>query len=185
MIPEARVAPILIAGIGNILLQDDGFGPQAIARLESEYQFDERVELLDLGTPALDFVDYLAGREVVILLDALSCGGEPGEVLSFDHEALRRRIPGMRLSAHQPCLDETLFAAETAGLHFKDVVLIGVVGAGFDVTTTLTDTVSEATTYALEKVCEILARHGVQAQRRPQALPVRAWWNADSALPIQ
>lgn len=172
------VKPLLVAGIGNILLQDDGFGPQAIARLESEYEFDDQVELLDLGTPALDFVDYLAGRRVVVLLDALSSGGEPGAVLTFDHAALRQRIPGMRLSAHQPCLDETLLAAETAGLRFEEVVLIGVVGASFEVTTELGAAVSEAMPQALEKVCEVLTRQGAQVRRRPEPRPIHAWWNS-------
>src|SRR5690242_1667780 len=123
VIPGGTVPRILVAGIGNILLQDDGFGPQAIARLEAEYEVGSEVELLDIGTPTLDFVDYLAGREVVILLDALSCGGEPGEVLNFEEAQLRKHLPGMRLSAHQPCLAETLFAAENAGLRFKDLRL--------------------------------------------------------------
>jgi hydrogenase maturation protease len=172
---------VLIAGIGNILLQDDGFGPQAIARLESEYEFSDQVELLDLGTPALDFVDYLVGRDVVILLDALSCGGEPGEILTYDHTQLRQRIAGMRLSAHQPCLDETLFAAETAGIRFKEVLLIGIVGSSFEVTTELGPLVSAAMSQAIPLVCEILSRHGIAARRRETPVVTRAWWQA---LPV-
>ena len=55
---------MLIAGMGNVLLEDDGFGPHAIARLETEYELGQEVELLDLGTPELDFVDYLVGRDM-------------------------------------------------------------------------------------------------------------------------
>ena len=84
---------ILVAGVGNVLLQDDGFGPHAIARLQAEYEIGNDVELLDLGTPGLDFVDYLAGRNVLIILDALSSGGEPGTILSFDRERLRAMSP--------------------------------------------------------------------------------------------
>ncbi len=68
---------ILIAGVGNVLLQDDGFGPHAIARLEAEYELGSEVELIDIGTPGLDFVDYLVGRDALIILDAVSSGGEP------------------------------------------------------------------------------------------------------------
>ena len=105
---------ILIAGVGNVLLQDDGFGPHAIERLQANYEIGKDVELLDLGTPGLDFVDYLVGRDVLIILDALSSGGEPGEILTFDREQLNEQMPNMRLSAHQPCLQETLFTAQTA-----------------------------------------------------------------------
>ncbi len=182
------VPRVLVAGIGNILLQDDGFGPQAIVRLQSEYEFGPEVELLDLGTPTLDFVDYLDGRQIVILLDALSCGGEPGEVLTFEEPQLRKHLPGMRLSAHQPCLAETLFAAETAGIHFKDLRLLGVVGRDFDVGTELSDDVSGAMSRALSLVCEILERHEVTIRRRETAVPQQAWWNREksaAALPNQ
>jgi hydrogenase maturation protease len=177
VIPGEAVPRILVAGIGNILLQDDGFGPQAIVRLESEYEFDPEVELLDLGTPTLDFVDYLDGREVVILLDALSCGGELGEVLTFEEAQLRQQLPGMRLSAHQPCLAETLFAAENAGIKFKDLRLIGVVGREFEVGTELSSDIGKAMPRALDLVCEILRQHGVVIERRKTPVMHDHWWS--------
>jgi hydrogenase maturation protease len=179
---QPRVPPVLIAGIGNILLQDDGFGPQAIAHLESEYEFGGDLELLDLGTPALDFIDYLVGRELLILLDALSRGGEPGEILVYDQAQLRQHVPGMRLSAHQPCLEETLFAAETAGVALKEVWLVGVVGFSFDVGTELGLDVCRAMPKALELVCEMLSRRDVRVRRRTKPLPQRAWWNREAIL---
>lgn len=181
MIPGETVPRVLIAGIGNILLQDDGFGSQAIVRLQSEYEVGPEVELLDLGTPTLDFVDYLSGREIVILLDALSCGGEAGEVLTFEESQLRQQLPGMRLSAHQPCLAETLFAAETAGIYFKDLRLIGVVGRNFEVGTELSGEVEVATPRALAQICEILGQHGVPIRRRKKAIAQQPWWSREQS----
>lgn len=181
VIPGETVPRVLVAGIGNILLQDDGFGPQAIVRLQSEFEFGREVELLDLGTPTLDFVDYLAGREVVILLDALSCGGEPGEVITFEEAKLRKHLPGRRLSAHQPCLAETLFAAETAGIQFEDLRLIGVVGRDFDVGTELSGCVEQAMPKAFNLVVEILQQHGVLMRRLKTAAHRRAWWNREQS----
>jgi hydrogenase maturation protease len=166
---------ILIAGVGNVLLEDDGFGPHAIARLQAEYEIGAEVELLDLGTPGLDFVDYLVGRDVLIIVDALS-GGEPGEILTFDREQLREYMPNMRLSAHQPCLQETLFTAETADVCPPEVLLVGVVGANFNVTTELSPTVEEAMPVTLELIAEIVRRRGAAARKRVKALPVEAWW---------
>lgn len=182
---QTPIPRILVAGIGNILLEDDGFGPQAIARLEAEYEFGAEVELLDLGTPTLDFVDYLVGRDVVVLLDALSCGGDPGEILTFDGKQLRGQLPGMRLSAHQPCLFETLYTAENAGIELKEILLVGVVGHSFEVGTQLGPYVTAAIPAALELVAEILKRHGVDVCRREQPLTHGAWWSREAALPTQ
>jgi hydrogenase maturation protease len=176
------IPKILIAGIGNLLLQDDGLGPQAIARLQAEYEFGDPVELLDIGTPGLDFVDYLRGREVLVLIDALSGGGEPGEILTFDQVQLKEFLPNMRLSAHQPCLNETLHAAETAGIELKAVLLVGVVGHSFDVGTELGPYVSRAMPDVLELVAEFVRRHGASAERRAHAQTMRAWWKAEQTV---
>ena len=171
---------ILIAGVGNVLLQDDGFGPHAIARLQSEYEISEEVELLDLGTPGLDFVDYLVGRDLLIIIDALAFGGEPGELgelLTFDHQQLRERLPNIRLSAHQPCLQETLFTAETGGVCPKEVVLVGVVGASFDVSTELSAAVDGALPKALEVIADVVRQNGVQLRKRSEPLPDNSWWS--------
>ena len=173
---------ILIAGIGNILLQDDGLGPQAVARLQSEYEFGEEVELLDIGTPTLDFVDYLRGRDVLVLIDALSGGGEPGEILTFDKEQLKKFLPNMRLSAHQPCLHETLHAAEMSGIDLKEVLLVGVVGHSFNVGTDLGPYVAKAMPEVQELVADFVRRHGVAGARRAVPLPMRGWWDAESPV---
>jgi hydrogenase maturation protease len=170
---------ILIAGVGNILLQDDGLGPQAVARLQAEFEFGEEVELLDMGTPTLDFVDYLRGREILILIDALAGGGEPGEILTFDKEQLKKFLPNMRLSAHQPCMSETLHTAETAGIDLREVLLVGVVGHSFDVGTDLGPYVSRALPEVLDLVAEFVLRHNVLARRRAVPLTTHSWWEAE------
>ncbi len=177
MIPK-----ILIAGVGNLLLQDDGLGPHAIARLQAEYEFGDKVELLDIGTPSLDFVDYLRGREVLVLIDALSGGGAPGEILTFDKVQLKEFLPNMRLSAHQPCLHETLHTAETAGIDLKEILLVGVVGHSFDVGTDLGPYVAMAMSEVLELVASFVRRHGVSVERRAVPLPMRGWWEAESPV---
>jgi len=176
VISQPRVPPVLIAGIGNILLQDDGFGPQTIARLESEYEFESDVELLDLGTPALDFIDYLVDRELVILLDALSLRRRTREVLVYDQAQLRQHVAGMRLSAHQPCLEETLFAAETASVGLKEVWLV----AWWGPTSTSAPNSVRMWAAPCESACVSL-RNALTARRQSpasdEALPQQAWWN--------
>jgi hydrogenase maturation protease len=172
---------ILIAGIGNILLQDDGLGPQAIAQLQAQYEFGEEVELLDLGTPTLDFVDYLRGRDILVLIDALAGGGEPGELLTFDKEQLQEFLPNMRLSAHQPCLRQTLHtAAAAAGVYLKEILLVGVVGNSFDVGTELGPYVSRSVPEVLELIVNFVRRHDVKVEKRAIVLAIRSWWESEN-----
>src|SRR5207248_1050650 len=108
-------------------------------------------------------------------------GGEPGEILTYDWEQLYGRLPGMRLSAHQPCLHETLYAAENAGITFEEVILVGVVGHSFEVGTQLGPYVSDAMPQALDLVLQILSRHGIQSRRREHPLSQATWWAKEVA----
>jgi hydrogenase maturation protease len=127
-------------------------------------------------------VDYLVCRDVLIMIDALSSGGEPGEILSFDKEQLKEFLPNMRLSAHQPCLQETLHTAETAGIDLKEIVLVGVVGHSFEVGTDLGPYVSRAMPEVLELVVGLMKEHSVAVTKRAQAHPANEWWQAKAAV---
>ena len=64
-----EMKPIRVLGVGNVLCTDDGLGPYAIKVLEAQYEFPVGVEVIDVGTPGLDFTPYLAGARAAIVLD--------------------------------------------------------------------------------------------------------------------
>jgi hydrogenase maturation protease len=72
----------LVAGIGNIFLGDDGFGPEVVRHLQAADQpLPADVRLVDYGIRGLHLCyDLLDGYAALILLDALPTGGRPGEV---------------------------------------------------------------------------------------------------------
>jgi len=77
---------ILIAGIGNIFLADDGFGVEVVRRL-GEMSLPEGVEVRDFGIKGLDLAYALMeDYEAVIFVDALPRGDEPGTVYLIEPE---------------------------------------------------------------------------------------------------
>jgi len=77
---------ILIAGIGNIFLADDGFGCEVVKRL-AERGLPEGVEVVDFGIRGLDLAYALMDPyEAVIFVDALPRGEEPGTVYLIEPE---------------------------------------------------------------------------------------------------
>jgi hydrogenase maturation protease len=73
------VAPrLLVAGIGNVFLGDDGFGVEVVARL-SRRPLPEGVEVADFGIRGFDLAYALMeGYQAAVLVDALPRGGQPG-----------------------------------------------------------------------------------------------------------
>ena len=77
---------ILVAGIGNIFLGDDGFGVEVIRRLAGR-ELPEGVEVVDFGIRGLDLAYALQkDYELVVFVDATPRGGEPGTVYLIEPE---------------------------------------------------------------------------------------------------
>jgi hydrogenase maturation protease len=82
---------ILIAGIGNIFLGDDAFGPEVARRLAAE-DLPGWVRVADYGISGMHLAYDLAdGYETAILIDAAPRGGEPGTVTVLSVAAEHRR----------------------------------------------------------------------------------------------
>jgi hydrogenase maturation protease len=82
---------VLVAGIGNMFLGDDGFGPEVIRHLYAAGQspLPPGVRLVDYGIRGLHLCyDLLDGYAALILIDALPAAARPGEVtvLAVDAE---------------------------------------------------------------------------------------------------
>src|SRR5947209_15032646 len=77
---------ILIAGIGNVFLADDGFGVEVATRL-SDRPLPEGVQVVDFGIRGTDLVyALLEERDVVIFVDTGPRGGKPGTLYLIEPE---------------------------------------------------------------------------------------------------
>lgn len=116
-----------IYGIGNILLGDDGIGPAVVNYLSANSTFGDDITLEDLGTPSLDLPNYLTGFDRVIFIDAVAVDAPPGTIRLFSREEIIAAPPGIRISPHEPTINDALIVLDFAGGAPRDVVLIGVV----------------------------------------------------------
>src|SRR5947208_8446336 len=93
MSPESTaLRSILVAGVGNAWLRDDGFGGEVARRL-SERDLPAGVSVMDAGTGGLDLAyEVMRGYDALVILDVSRQGGAPGTlyVMEADEEA----VPG-------------------------------------------------------------------------------------------
>lgn len=77
---------VLVAGIGNIFLGDDGFGVEVVKRLAGR-RLPDGVEVKDFGIRGMDLAYALHDDyDLVVFVDAASRGGEPGTVYLIEPE---------------------------------------------------------------------------------------------------
>lgn len=173
---------IVIAGMGNVLLSDDGLGPYVIGQLEACYDFGPEVELLDIGTPALDFALYFANADLLVLIDAVKSSAPVGTVLRYSKADILRKDAPLRMDAHSPALGHALQFAEFAGASPQAVLLVGASAGNTDPGTALTDPVRAAVPALLELIAEEVRRIGVAASLRHEPRPSHVWWETASAI---
>ena len=116
-----------VYGIGNILLGDDGVGPAVVAHLRATAALPADVTLEDLGTPSLDLPSYLAGYDRVIFIDAVAADALPGTIRTYTRDEITSVPTGIRVSPHEPTINDALIVLDFAGTAPREVVLVGVV----------------------------------------------------------
>jgi hydrogenase maturation protease len=77
---------VMVAGVGNMFLKDDGFGAEVIKRMRRRDQ-PEGVEICDFGTGGLKLAyDLMKGYDALILVDSTPRNEEPGTLYVIEPE---------------------------------------------------------------------------------------------------
>jgi hydrogenase maturation protease len=118
------VKPILILGIGNILLKDEGVGVRVVEAMQ-QMELGPDIEAIDGGTGGADLLAIIANRRKLIVIDAADADVEPGTVLKLGADDLANQSKES-ISLHEFGLAETLFAAAQLKCSPKEVVILGV-----------------------------------------------------------
>lgn len=71
---------VLVLGIGNIILSDDGFGIYAAQELNKKEVLPSNVLVLDIGTAAASYLYEISNCSNIIIIDALCAGNPPGTI---------------------------------------------------------------------------------------------------------
>lgn len=161
----------LIAGFGNVLRGDDGFGVEVVHRLEARVEAGEPlgddVHLLEVGTGGLHLAQQLlAGYDRLIIVDAMARGGTPGDVYVL-------RIDGVeapnRIDLHLAIPARALSVAKALGALPAETVMIGCEPAEVnELSMGLSPRVLEGVHVAIERIEELLGLSAGASRGEPQ-----------------
>ena len=149
------MARTLIAGFGNVLRGDDGFGVEVVHRL-AEAGVPEGVELLEVGTGGIRLAqELLGGYERLVIVDAMTRGGRPGSLYVLAVESID---PLTEVDLHMAVPSRALALARALGALPARVFMIGCEPSEVDeLTMEMTPAVRDAVEPALARVREILS----------------------------
>lgn len=154
---------VLVLGIGNSLMSDDGFGVFVVQQLQRDYRFSDRVEVLDGGTLGLDLLPRLEGVDRLLILDAINMDASPGEVFRLEGEDVPRAFAS-KLSVHQMGVQDLLAVAELQGHCPSELVVWGVQPESIEMRIGLSDAVAPALPRVVQAVVDELTAWGEPPQ---------------------
>ena len=141
---------ILILGLGNILLGDEGVGVRVIEQLFS-HPFPDEIEVIDGGTAGYELINFFEGKEKVIIVDAVKTDDTPGSVYKMDLSVVQEDET-VQLSLHQIGLKNVFKMASMMDLN-PEVTLVGIVPKDYqDYNIGLSEEVEKAIPLAIETV---------------------------------
>jgi len=123
MLPQLK-GKVLILGVGNLMKQDDGAGPAAIAELKTQNsKLKINVELLDAGTAPENYTGKIKQirPDTLVIVDAIDFGAEAGSIKVMEAE----EVSSQSLSTHNVSL-KTFVDYLRADLPDLKVFLIGI-----------------------------------------------------------
>ncbi|MEU8512781.1 hydrogenase maturation protease [Kitasatospora sp. NPDC048722] len=150
---------VLVAGVGNIFLGDDGFGVETVRRLAA-HPVPDGVEVVDVGVRGVDLAyRLLDGYRVAVLVDATCRGGVPGTVYLI--EAAAEPLEAPVLDGHRMGPDAVLgllatLAAGTGGEPPGRVLVVGCEPASLEEGIGLSAPVAAAVEEAVQVVLRVV-----------------------------
>jgi len=172
---------LLIAGVGNIFLGDDGFGVEVASRLASA-GLPDWAHVVDYGIRGMHLAYDLAnGYESMILIDATARGGEPGTIYVIEPDLSAVQEAGTAgpaaesplFNAHgmQPDVVFGMLGMLDAGA--REVLVVGCEPASLDYGIGLSEPVEAAVGEAVRVVLDLVA--GAAASGEGHHLVAKEW----------
>ena len=148
----------VVLGIGNTLLSDEGVGVHVVNYLQQQMPPMEHVSLVDGGTLSFSLAELLATHDNLIVVDAARTGGESGNVVCYEGEAMDKYLTGNRQSVHEVGLMDLLDIARLSDHYPENRALVGIEPYTLDWGETVSEPVAPAVPKAAEQVLQLLTR---------------------------
>lgn len=156
------MADISVVGIGNIIMQDEGFGVRCAEYLQKITDYPDFVQIIDGGTLGMDLMPYIAGTKKLLFIDAIDVEGNVGDFYQFTGDELNAYFKN-KITIHDVGVNDMLAVLKLTDNPIEEVVVMGVkpevVSMGLDMTEKIAEKVPEVAQKAKELVDKWVAEY--------------------------
>ena len=161
----APPCPVLVLGMGNILLEDEGLGIHALNMLQRRYELPPEVECLDGGTSGMALLDLISRRRHLLVLDAVQTGDPPGTLVKMDDQEVPVYF-GLRITPHQLGLSDVLASLKLTEEQPDQVTVLGLVPFSLEMSLDLSAQIDTRLDHLIEAIVNELQNLGYPLRPR-------------------
>ena len=159
---------ILVIGMGNVLMQDEGIGVRAVEELEQRYRIPAGVEVVDGGTTGMELFEPMREADILLIADAVNTGAPYGSLVRIAND----EIPAFfqtKLSNHQLGVSDLLALLKLKGEMPEQVTIIGMVPHSLENRLGLTPEAEAGLAGMVRMLVAELSALGVELEPRSEA----------------
>ena len=156
---------VVVLGVGNTLLTDEGVGVRVVEKLEAEYTLPEGVAVIDAGTSAMEILEDLENLDLLLIADAVFAHQEPATLVKLENDD----VPAFfqrNMSPHQVGLSDVLAALTFNDRQPKKTVICGIKPVSMQLGMELTPEVAAKVPEMVDMVVEELRKAGLKVERK-------------------
>jgi hydrogenase maturation protease len=151
---------VVVLGVGNIILTDEGVGVRVIDALERDYAMPEGVTVIDAGTSGMEMLEDLSHLDFLLVVDAIAANKPPGALVKLSGDEVpvffRRN-----LSPHGIGLSDVLASLEFMEAEPKETVILGAQPVSMELSTELTPAIAALVPELVAQVVVELTARGL------------------------
>jgi hydrogenase maturation protease len=134
---------VVVIGLGNVLLSDEGIGVHLIRKLSEHQDKFPSVEFIDAGTAGMKLLHLIANRKKAVIIDCVKMGAKPGTIRRFTSDDVQSIKKLSHFSLHEVDILQVINLSKQLDECPGEVVFFGIepesLGPGQNLTKTLSD----------------------------------------------
>ncbi len=143
---------IMILGVGNVLLKDEGVGVHIATHLK-EFPLPDHIEVIEGGTDGFKLFHLILDTDRLIVVDCVKGDGEPASLYRFNIDEYTHFPDTYKTSVHQISIDEVVTLSGAVG-DSPETTFIGIEPAEISMSLELSPAIEEKIPRILELVLE-------------------------------
>ncbi len=157
---------VVVLGLGNILMEDEGVGVHAANHLLEHYHFEPEIEIVDGGTSGLDLLPFFGPEKSILIIDAVNFDMEPGTVGKLEDDAILAQLDP-KISLHHLGLSDLISVAELLDKKAKRMTLLGIQPKSMEnLDLEMTPTIKGVFDKVIENALHILKEWGIENHKQ-------------------